>query len=171
MFSGKQCAYFLEIIVINYAGLGSFQFTFSYLPHFSVVCASVSSVCVAGISDDQLLNHFDKACVLHCLLADDDTGRKSPNAIVSFHIRKHGNEVFSSAVRTFGFPYKWVQNVCGISDDVEVPDNTASQQQVEISAENVESVVKRLKKRLKAQIFLLFQVISLSSGMLTIVLL
>lgn len=147
------------------ADLGSFQFTLSYLPHFSVVCTSISSVSVSGMTDEQLTAHLDKACLLHCLLSDSDTGRTSPNAIVSFYIRKHGKEVFSSAVRAYGFPYKWVQNVCGVTDNVELPDNTSSQQQVEISAENVVTVVNRLKMRFKAQVYLLTQVVSLSSGM------
>ena len=124
----------------------------------------MQSASVAGISEEQLHIHLDKAGLLHCLLADGDTGRTSPNAIVSFHIRKHGNEVFSSVVRTYGFPYKWVQNVCGISDDVELPSDISSQQQVDISAENVQAVVGRLKSRFRAQVNLLFQVVSLSSG-------
>ena len=148
------------------ADLGLFQFTFSFLPHFSVVCASVQSVTVADISDEQLSTHLDKTSLLHCLLTDGDYGRTSPNAIVSFHIRKHGNEVFSSVVRTYGFPYKWVQNVCGITDDVELPNgNNSNQQQVAVSAENIGTVVSRLKYRFKAQGNLLSQVISLSSGM------
>lgn len=144
------------------AGFGCFQLTFSYLPHFSVVCASVSSISVTGLSEEQLSIHLDKVCLLHCLLADGDSGRTSPNAIASFHIRKHGNEVFSSAVRTYGFPYKWVQNVCGVSDDVEFPGGSPSQQQVDISAESVEIVINLLKSRFKAQANLLAQVVSLT---------
>ena len=142
--------------------LGSFQFTFTYLPHFSVVCASVSSVTVVGVSDDLLSTYLDKSSLLHCLTWGD-TGRTSPNAIVSFHIRKHGNEVFSSAVRTYGFPYKWVQRVCGINDHTEVPDRICNEQ-VEVSAENMGTVVNRLKQRFQAQIYLLRQIVSLSSG-------
>lgn len=151
-------------MLFYHADVGSFQFTFSYLPHFSVVCASVVTVSVTDLSEDQVSAHLDKTTLLHCLLVDSDTGRTSPNAIVSYHIRKHGKEVFSSSVRTYGFPYKWVQNVCGISDDAELPDDTASQQQVETSAESVELVISRLKNRFKAQVSLLAQVISLSSG-------
>lgn len=145
-------------------GFGSFQLAFSYLPHFSVVCASVCSVSVTGVSEEQLSVHMEKVCLLHCLLADGDTGRTSPNAIASFHIRKHGNEVFSSAVRTYGFPYKWVQSICGISDDVELPGGTPSQQQVDLSAESVEIVINKLKSRFKAQANLLAQVVSLTDG-------
>ena len=120
---------------------------------------------MAGISEELVSTHLDKACLLHSLLSDGDTGRTSPNAIVSFYIRRHGKEVFSSAVRTYGFPYKWVQNVCGISDSVEVPGSISPQQQVDSSAKCVESVVSRLKSRFRAQSNLLLQVISLSSGM------
>lgn len=122
------------------------------------------SASVTAISEEQLHTHLDKTSLLHCLLADGDTGRISPNAIVSFHIRKHGNEVFSSVVRTYGFPYKWVQNVCGISDDVEFPGDVSSQPQVDISAENVQAVVSRLKGRFRAQVNLVTQIVSLSSG-------
>lgn len=151
--------------VVGTADLGSFQVTFSYLPHFSVVCASVSFVSVSGVSEDQLSTLLDKSCLLHCL-TDGDTGRTSPNSIVSFHIRKHGNEVFSSAVRTYGFPYKWIQRVCGISDNAEMPDSTPPEQQVEISAENMDSVISKLKLRFQTQVYLLRQVISLSCGKL-----
>lgn len=119
---------------------------------------------MTGMSDDQVSTHLDKVCLLHCLMAEGDTGRTSPNAIVSFHIRKHGNEVFSSAVRAYGFPYKWVQNVCGIGDDVELPDGVPSQQQVDLSAETIELVIKKLKSRFRAQANLLVQVVSLSTG-------
>ena len=144
------------------AGFGSFDFTLSYLPHFNVVCASVCSVNVTGMSDEQVSTHQDKVCLLHCLLADSDTGRTSPNAIASFHIRKQGKEVFSSAVRTYGFPYKWVQNVCGINDGMELPFGVPSQQQVDISAESVEMVINKLKNRFKAQANLLRQVVPLT---------
>ena len=140
--------------------LGSFQLTFSYLPHFSVVCASVSSVAVQGIPEELLSNYMEKSCLLHCL-TDSDTGRTSPNAIVSFHIRKQGNEVFSSAVRMYGFPYKWAQRVCGISDSVDVANSFPPEQQVDVSAENMELVVHQLKQRLRAQIYLLRQLIVL----------
>lgn len=151
------------VCTINLKGVGSFQFTSSYLPHFSVVCASVCAVSMEGMSDDQVSTHLDKMSLLHCLLVDSDTGRTSPNSIVSFHIRKHGNEVFSSAVRTYGFPYKWVQNVCGISDSVEFPEGVCSQQQVDTSAESMELVINKLKGRFKAQVNLLVQIVSLSS--------
>lgn len=97
-------------------------------------------------------------------MTDGDTGRTSPNAIVSYHIRKHGNEVFSSAVRSCGFPYKWVQNICGISDDVELPDSATYQQQANISAKHIESVVSRLRNRFRSQVYLISQIVSLSSG-------
>ena len=95
---------------------------------------------------------------------DGDTGRTSPNAIVSFHIRKHGKEVFSSAVRTYGFPYKWVQRLCGISDSIEVANVCSPEQQVEVSAENVGLVVHQFKQRFHGQVYLLHQLISLGSG-------
>ena len=145
--------------------LGSFEVTFSYLPYFSVVCASVTSVTMTRIPEDLLNVYFDKSCLLHSLV-DSDTGRTSPNALVSFHIRKQGNDVFSSAVRTYGFPYKWVQRVCGINDsvEVEVADGTLPQQQVEVSAENIGHVVDRLKQRFQSQAYLVQQLIGLGSG-------
>lgn len=143
-------------------GFGSFEFALSYLPHFNVVCTSVCSVNVTGMSEEHVSTHLDKVCLLHCLLTDGDTGRTSPNAVTSFHIRKHGNEVFSSAVRTYGFPYKWVQNVCGISDGVELPFSAPTQQQVDISAESVEIIINKLKSRFRAQANLLRQVVPLT---------
>lgn len=73
--------------------------------------------------------------------------------------------MFSSVVRTYGFPYKWVQNMCGISDDVELPCNTPNQQQVDLCAENVPLMVNRLKNRFRAQVYLLTQLVALSLGM------
>lgn len=143
--------------------MGSFRLTFSYLPHFNVVCASVSAMTVVGLSEEELTACWDKSSLLHSL-TEGDTGRTSPNAIVSYHIRKQGNEVFSAAVRAHGFPYKWAQRVCGIGDNVEVPDNTTATQQVEISAQNVETVVGKLKQRFRAQVYLLKQIVSLGTG-------
>lgn len=122
---------------------------------------------MTDIPEDLLCTYLDKSCLLHCL-AESDTGKTSPNAIVSFHIRKQGNEVFSSVVRTYGFPYKWVQHVCGISDSVEMVDGCSPEQQVGISAENMGFVIKRLKLRFQAQVYLLQQLIRLDSGKCTI---
>ena len=66
----------LKLNQIFFADVGSFQFTFHYLPHFSVVCASVSSVHVDSIPDDQLSAHLDKTCLLHCLMADSEHSYK-----------------------------------------------------------------------------------------------
>ncbi len=118
---------------------------------------------IDGISDDQLSAYLDKSSLLHCI-TDGDTGRTSPSATVSLHIRKHSKEAFSSAVRIYGLPYKWVQRVCGISDQVEFQDSASSDQQVEISAESLEAIVIRIKLKLKAQVYLLRQIVSLGSG-------
>ena len=158
-------ALYLHVLHLRvFSGLGSFEVTFSYLPNFSVVCASVTNVAMTSIHEDLLNIYFDKSSLLHALV-DSDTGRTSPNAMVSFLIRKQGNDVFSSAVRTYGFPYKWVQKVCGIHDGVEMSEgNSAPEQQVEISAENIGLVVGKMRERFRSHVFLMQQVIALASG-------
>jgi len=158
------CFLLLFFCCFLFSDLGSFEVTFSYLPHFSVVCASVTSIAMTSIHEDLLSVYFDKSSLLHSLV-DSDTGRTSPNALVSFLIRKQGNDVFSSAVRTYGFPYKWVQRVCGIHDGVEMSEgNSTPEQQVEISAENIGFVVGRMKERFQSHVFLMQQIIALASG-------
>lgn len=140
--------------------LGTVKITLSYLPSFTAVCASVTSITVEGISENQLSSFLEKSAFLHCLF-EGDTGRTSPHSVVSFHIRKQGGDVFSSAVRQYGFPYKWVQRVCGVSFPAENPECTAIQPQADVSRECIVGVVRALKTRFTAQVFLTKQILSL----------
>ena len=145
--------------------MGSVQLSFSYLPHFSTLCASVTSVSLTDIPDAQLSLLMEKTSFLHCLF-DGDTGRTSPNSLVSFHIRKHGGDIFSSAVRQYGFPFKWVQRLCGIEENVETLDSVSSERQVEICVETIGTVMKALRQRFIAQVYLTRQLVKLTSGIL-----
>ena len=143
--------------------LGSFQVTLTYLPFFGAICASVSSLNLTDIPESEATTLVEKSSLLHCLF-EGDTGRTSPNSLVSYHIRKRGGDIFSSAVRQYGFPYKWVQRVCGIADNVESPETKATEWQVETSAESIEGVVKVIKRRFKCQARLSRQLVKLSKG-------
>ena len=147
--------------------MGSFQITLTYLPLFGAVCASVTFLNLTGIPDAQASNLVEKSSLLHCLF-EGDTGRTSPNSLVSYHIRKRGGDIFSSAVRQYGFPYKWVQRVCGIADNVESPESKQTEWLVEVSAESMERVVKVLRNRFKCQTYLSKQLLGLSSGVLCV---
>ena len=137
------------------------------------MCASVTSLTLHGIPDSHFSPLLERSSILHCLV-EGDTGRTSPNSIVSLNIRKHSGDVFSSAVRQYGFPYKWVQKVCGIdnqSDSSTQSTPDASQDfhwlndgQMELSAEYLETVIKALKKRFRSQIYLAIQIMALSNG-------
>lgn len=159
--------------------IGSFQVTINYLPNFTAVCASITSLTLHTITEAPLL---EGSALLHCL-TDGDTGRTSPNSVVSLNIRKHSGEVFSTAVRQHGFPYKWVQKVCGVSDQSDSPaldmlssDNMAvdkepqefqwlNDPQMEQSAQYLDGIIKALKRRFRAQVNLLVQVTALGNGM------
>ncbi len=134
----------------------------SFVPNFSAVCASVTSIAFKGISEAQQSSIFlEKSAFLHCLF-EGDTGRTSPNAITSLHIRRLGGDKFSSAVRQYGFPYKWVQRVCGIEVSLEIPEGVTSvEPKVDTSAENMGLVVKALKQRFLSQVYLSQQILAL----------
>lgn len=163
-----QCSFHLHKLDI-----GSLQVTLNYLPHFSAVCASVTSIFIHNIPDSNLSPLFERSSLLHCL-AEGDTGRTSPNSIVSLNIRKHSGDVFSSAVRQYGFPYKWVQKVCGIDDQSDSSTQSTSNgsqefqwlndSQMELSAEYLETIIKALKKRFRSQVSLAMQIMALSDG-------
>ena len=85
----------------------------SYLPYFSAVCVLVTTATMADPAHPDS-THIDKATLLSCLF-EGDSGRVSPNTVVSYNIRRHGGDLFSAGVRQYGFPYKWVQSLCGIS--------------------------------------------------------
>ena len=95
------------------AEVGTFELVLSYLPNFSAVCVSVVTATTVDSTHSGSAN-IDKSTLLSCLF-EGDTGRVSPNTVVSYNIRRHGGDVFSAAVRQYGFPYKWVQSLCGIS--------------------------------------------------------
>ena len=120
--------------------------------------------------------HLDKSTLLSCLF-EGDTGRVSPNTVVSSNIRRHGGDVFSAAVRQYGFPYKWVQSLCGISvlatgaageggggggggGGGEWGEGTV-RLQVDMSMENMPAVMVALRKRFKAQVNLARQIVKL----------
>ena len=148
---------------MSHSDLGSFQLTLTNLLFFGAVCASVSCHNLKDIPDSQTATLIEKSSLLPCLF-EGDTGRTSPNSLVSYHVRKRGRDIFSSAVRQYGFPYKWVQRVCGIADNVESPESRPTEWQVEVSAESIEGVVKVLKRRFKSQAHLSRQLVELSKG-------
>ena len=138
----------------------------SYLPHFSAVCAGVSSLSIESLTEAQLSAHLDKSALLHCLF-DADTGRTSPSSAVTSHIRRLGGDVFSLAVRQHGFPYKWVQRVCGVDTAAQgggeggEGGESGVAPREEVSADSIGAVVAALKERLTAQVYLLKQLIAL----------
>ena len=143
--------------------MGTFTVTLSYLPYFSAVCASVSSLTLEDAPENQLASFLEKGALLHCLF-EGDTGRTSPNSVVSLHIRKHGGDLFSAAVRQHGFPYKWVQRICGVDLQSENPDSADLQPQVDVSAESVEAVVAALCRRFTCQVYLTRQIVALGES-------
>jgi len=140
--------------------VGAFTVSLSFLPYFSAVCASTSSITLEDIPESQHGSFLEKSALLHCLF-EGDTGRTSPNSVVSFHIRKHGGDLFSAAVRQHGFPYKWVQRMCGVDLNPEGPDSTALQPLVEVSAKSLEAVVGALKGRFICQVHLTRQIVAM----------
>lgn len=130
----------------------------SYLPNFSAVCVLV----VTATTADSGSTHIDKSTLLSCLFKGD-TGRVSPNTVVSYNIRRHGGDVFSAAVRQYGFPYKWVQTLCGISCLATGGGGGdwgegSVHPQPETSVENMASVMTSLRKRFRAQVNLAKQI-------------
>ena len=130
----------------------------SYLPSFSAVCVLVTVVTMEDPA------HLDKSTLLSCLF-EGDSGRVSPNTVVSYHIRHHGGDVFSAAVRQYGFPYKWVQTLCGISGLMTGAGEGGGewgevgvQLEVNVSVESMESVMGALRRRLRAQVNLARQI-------------
>jgi len=149
------------VAVSDYStGVGTFTISLSFLPYFSAVCASTSSITLEDIPESQHGSFLEKSALLHCLF-EGDTGRTSPNSVVSFHIRKHGGDLFSAAVRQHGFPYKWVQRMCGVDLNPEGPDSTALQPLVEVSAKSLEAVVGALKGRFICQVHLTRQIVAM----------
>ena len=146
--------------------VGTFQLVLSYLPNFSAVCVLVTTTTLADHTH-QGSSHIDKSTLLSCLF-EGDSGRVSPNTVVSYHIRRHGGDIFSAAVRQYGFPYKWVQSLCGISGPTTGGGGEGGewgegnvQLQVETSVETMTSVMTALRRRFKAQVNLAQQIVRL----------
>ena len=152
--------------------IGNFQLILSYLSSFNVVCVLVTMATMEDPAHPGSV-HIDKLTLLSCLF-EGDTGRVSPNTIVSYNIRRHGGDVFSAAVRQYGFPYKWVQSLCGIGGltsgggsegggeggSGEWVEGTI-QLKVQTSVESMSAVMIALRRRLKAQVNLAFQIVKL----------
>lgn len=132
---------------------GSVTVTFQYLPFFDATCATVTKLQPLGLNDSQMGFYTDKSSFLHCLF-DRDSGRTSPSQVVSQHIRKCGGETFSSAVRQYGFPYRWVQRVCGSGTLAENSGATDVRCDSDLAATTITQVIKAIKQRMKAQVIL-----------------
>ena len=143
--------------------MGALAVSLSFLPFFSAVCASTSFITLEDIPESQNGSFLEKSALLHCLF-EGDTGRTSPNSVVSLHIRKHGGDLFSAAVHQHGFPYKWVQRMCGVDLYPEGPDLAALQPQVEVSAKSLEAVVGALKGRFTCQVNFTRQIVALGES-------
>lgn len=148
------------VLTLQMKDLGTLQLTFSYLPSFNALCATVTSVKLNNLSETQQASFLENSSILHCLF-EGDTGRTSPNAAVSYLIRKHGGELFSSAVRQCGFPYRWVQRLCGINVPTDTQEGGRIVPQIEVGASYVGCAVAALKLRFKAQVNLTRQLIAL----------
>ncbi|XP_019850905.1 PREDICTED: THO complex subunit 5 homolog A-like [Amphimedon queenslandica] len=141
--------------------VGSVTICFYYLPFFNAVCSSVTSIDLE--TDHASLKDIfvDKSFLLHNLF-EGDSGKFSPNSAVSVQIRKYGGTNFSAAVRQYGFPFKWVQQVCGItvlSDaGVEFSDIKLDN---EVSSSSLVDVVTNVRDRMISQLNLSKQLLSL----------
>ena len=145
----------------------------SYLPNFSAVCVQVT---IATMEDHAHPGtaHLDKLTLLSCLF-DGDSGRISPNSVVSYNIRRHGKDNFSAAVRQYGFPYKWVQSLCGISGLATGATSSNGGEwgegvvrlQVDTCVENMSPVMNGLKLRFRAQVYLAKQIVKLGNFIVT----
>ena len=152
--------------VVSNLGYGKVTIMFQYLPFFNVTCATITDLQPEGLSESQLSFFADKSMFLHCLY-DKDTGRTSPNTVVSQLIRKYGGDTFSSAVRQYGFPYRWVQRVCGAGSLSEGADDPELKPDYELSVQSIVSLVDVLKKRMKSQVQLVKELSAL--GLLFII--
>ena len=155
-----------EKFLISPSEVGNFELVLSYLPNFSAVCILVTMATMKDHAHPGSTN-LDKSTLLSCLF-EGDTGRVSPNTVVSYNIRRNGGDVFSAAVRQYGFPYKWVQSLCGISalttgaggEGGEWGEGSV-QLRVETSVENMVVVMAALRRRFKAQVNLARQIAKL----------
>ena len=156
----------LPLLSVSNPGYGKVTIMFQYLPFFSVTCATITNLQPEGLSDSQLSFFADKSMFLHCLY-DKDTGRTSPNTVVSQLIRKYGGDTFSSAVRQYGFPYRWVQRVCGAGSLSEGGDDPELKPDYDLSVQSIVSLIDILKKRMKSQVQLVKELSALGLPLIT----
>ncbi|KAL5477370.1 hypothetical protein EMCRGX_G024160 [Ephydatia muelleri] len=131
------------ILTLQVKGLGSLQVTFSYLPSFNAICASVTSVHLAHLSDAQHASFLDNSSILHCLF-EGDTGRTSPKLCC---LLPH--------------PQAWGRALLLGCASVWVPDGGRVLPQIEVAASYVGVAVATLKQRFSAQGSLTRQLIAL----------
>jgi len=129
--------------------------TFNYLPilHISTVemKLKINDTVTVDRSSDLLNEHM----ILRDLLSTDD-GKNSPNGANKYQLEKLAMSSFSSYVYTVGFPYYWVQWICGLNylpnRDIKsyIPDSS-------VSVKHFQSVLKAIKSRVVARIDLQIQ--------------
>ncbi|CAH0390406.1 unnamed protein product [Bemisia tabaci] len=140
-------------IPINENG-SSISMKFSYLLNLRVVTVRISvqiSESIRGISASALLNPFNILSALY----PGDYGEISPNPANFHQLKQVGVQSFDR--EALGTPYNWAQKIAGLDFEGCTSVNKI-EAKCSISQENLPSVMKAIKRRLKSRIALCKQI-------------
>ena len=90
-------------------------------------------------------------------LLSSDNGRESPNTANTYQLQRLKMDSFESYINRIGTPYFWVQWICGLNY-LPNEETTSSIPDASLSVKHFQSVVKKIRSRLRSRLSLQEQV-------------
>ncbi|KAK6619088.1 hypothetical protein RUM44_003470 [Polyplax serrata] len=130
---------------------------FQWLTMLEVICVlpTISLNESLGIAADDLLSSRN---ILSSLFPGDN-GETCPNSSAYYQLRRAGLDSFPSGSNSFGIPYRWAQEVCGIDLLPPTPEIRFS-----LSQKTLESTMKIIRHRFRNRLSLARQILRLETG-------
>ncbi|XP_065663328.1 THO complex subunit 5 homolog isoform X2 [Hydra vulgaris] len=121
---------------------------FKYLPQLNVSCIQVN-LNIEGSTSFPLLS---SDVILRDLLASD-SGNELPSVASKYQLECLGSESFDPYIKLVGYPYLWVQWICGLNN---LPNKKLQNTMTDsaINMKHFQTVIKHIRKRIKGRLSL-----------------
>ncbi|XP_043470764.1 THO complex subunit 5 homolog [Leptopilina heterotoma] len=153
-------------LIINFSKDTKLTLQFYYLTILKVITveSNLENVDIGGVSAGDML--ISESILRE--LYSKDTGLESPNPANHYQLERHRLGAFHSL--GLGYPYKWAQRMAGIYFDApDVQEQRANVTSQQLAHDNIENVLREVKRRVKARLALCTEIQQLESGNLQII--
>ncbi|XP_034938502.1 THO complex subunit 5 homolog [Chelonus insularis] len=151
------------MIIININSDTKMTLSFYYLTCLKIITVE-SRLDIGELNNASTEDMLNSESILRELYPKD-TGTESPNPANSYQLMRFNAIPFSSL--GLGTPYKWTQRMAGLNfiSDINIENNVTHHQ---LSKNSVDSILKEIKRRVKARLDLCNEIRQLESGNLPV---